>query len=418
MTKRDIELPARRAHMVLYNRPLGYLVMSVFLSRLVGSMLTVAVPFYVIEKFGFGIEAGVTLAARLLPSVLLGIVVGHFVDKWDPRRTAIYSTVIASVLLALVPLTGVIWQLQILMFVIGLVQLFSFPARMALRPLAIPTGGETRGNAAIVTAERLSGILGPLLVGLLIATSGLGIGFFLQSGVSIVSALLILGLPARPFERDAPGSLGEEFRAMLITGPKVLARAVFGDPMLRVVVLTAFTYVAATAIGEVFIVGLAKESFPTVPGANGVLVAAMGAGGVLGALMSSKLERFSPGRLYLTGNVLEGVAWGTLPFLHNLPGAAVVMVIAGCLESVATVVYFAEVQKRLPDNLVGKFFATFVPLTDIFSVLGMVGAPVFMASMGVTGTAMIIAGLIAVPVLAFAPTLVRHAVPVGKEKTL
>lgn len=389
------------------NRPLVRLAASILFHRLSGSMLIVAIPFFVIDRYGLSWEAGLTLAARLIPNILFGMVVGHIVDKWEPRTVAWVTAVINAAFVASVPLTQSLVQLQILMFAAGVVFMFGLPARMALRPLVIATGDETRGNALLVTAERLSSIAGPLLVGLFIALVGVEASFLTQGAFAVLSAVSMWGLPARP-PRETPSErqgIRNELRQMLVTGPTVLIRAVTGDRMLRTLVLTGFCYVAAVAIGEVFVVGLAKENFVGYPGANGWLVAAMGAGGVLGALLSASLSRFHPGRLFFFGNVLEGLAWLALPWVSELPLALACMVIAGFLESVATVVYFAEVQKRLPSELTGRFFASFIPMTDVFGMLGILSAPMLLAGAGVTGSATVICALIVVPVLLCGATL-------------
>ncbi|MFB9565960.1 MFS transporter [Saccharopolyspora hordei] len=379
------------------------------LHRLAGSMLVVAVPFFVIDRYGLGWESGLALAARLVPNVVFGIVVGHVVDRWEPRVVAWSTALVNAVVVASVPLTQSLAQLQLLMFAAGVVYTFGLPARMALRPVVIEEGEETRGNAVIVTAERLSSIVGPLLVGLLIATVGVEASFPAQGGITVLSGLLVWGLPNRPAREGASGGVRDELRQMFVTGPVVLVRALAGDRMLCAVVLTAFTYGAAVAVGEVFTAGLAKDHFADHPGSNGWLVAAMGTGGVLGALLSTALGRFHPGRLYFVGNVLEGLAWLALPWVDRLPLALLCMVAAGFLESVATVVYFAEVQKRLPPEMTGRFYATFIPLMDAFEMVGALTAPVLLASTGVGGTATVICLLIAVPVLLGAPVLLRRS---------
>ncbi|MBK6887897.1 MAG: hypothetical protein IPH03_16575 [Tetrasphaera sp.] len=88
------------------NRPLAMLVASIFTYRLAGAMLVVALPFFAVHRFGFGVGAGLVLGARLLPNILFGLVVGHLVDRWEPRRTAWVTAVLNGALVALVPLAG------------------------------------------------------------------------------------------------------------------------------------------------------------------------------------------------------------------------------------------------------------------------------------------------------------------------
>jgi hypothetical protein len=66
------------------------------------------------------------------------------------------------------------------------------------------------------------------------------------------------------------------------------------------------------------------------------------------------------------------------------------------------VVYFAEVQIRLPAEYMGRYFAILVPLTDIFSAGGSTfGAPI-VSHFSLPASAAVTCLLIAVPVIVVA----------------
>lgn len=402
------------------SRPMVQLVFSLFLLRLGGTMTTVALPLFVIERYGFGVGVGIALAARLLPNVLLGFVVGYFVDRFEPRTVAFLTAVANAAILTMIPLTSSLLQVQVLAFLTGIAYMFGFPSRMALRPLVMSKGSEVRGNAMLVTAERLSSVVGPLAAGGVIAFRDVESIFWLQAVTATVAGLLMLGLPKRGETMDDEFKAAESVRGALrdifVLGPRTLFNVVRADAMLRAVTLTAFTYVAAVSIGEILIVKIALENFQSIDGATGFLLAAMGAGGVLGALVAARFSGLHQGRLYFFGNVLEGVAWLILPFMTLMGGAVALMFLAGFLESLATVVYFAEVQKRLPVRLTGRFYAIFVPLTDAFMMAGALLGVVIIGQGGLLAAAVTIMVCISVPVLTFARTLLASDVSVGIDE--
>lgn len=127
--------------------------------------------------------------------------------------------------------------------------------------------------------------------------------------------------------------------------------------------------------------------------------------------MSGMLNRAHPGRTYFTGNVLEAGVWVIIPLITFLPMAMFLMPLAGLLESLATVVYFSEVQRRLPAKMTGLFYATFIPLADAFAMSGSVVAPVLLSESGIGAGGLMIGTLIAVPIVVSSAVLLRSQRP-------
>jgi MFS family permease len=278
-------------------------------------------------------------------------------------------------------------------------------------------GTENQGNSLMVTTERLTTLIGPALAGPVIVVAGLNWLFGFEAIGVVGAALLMLGLPDRP----AGGSRGTgpdrravtKLRGIFAEGTATLTMLIRRDRMLLGLTITAFTYVAAVAFGQFFLTTYSLRHFPAISGGVGYLVAAMGAGGVAGAALAGRLSRFHQGRLYFWGNVLEGFCWLALPVTPLFAGSLGLMFLAGFFESVATVVYFAEAQRRLPQEYSGRFYGVFMPTCDVFVMLGTtIGAPA-LGAWGVGWAAVTICLLVAVPVIACAGIFLARDVPAG-----
>lgn len=408
----------RPARLLRSNPALARLVASLFVHRLGGAMTTVGLPLFVMHHYGLGLSTGLALGLRLLPNILLGVFVGNVVDRFQPRRVAMVTALANAALVGAIPLTTGLWQLQVLSFLGGVVYMFGVPARLVLRPLVMAPGTETEGNSVLVTTERLAGLLGPACAGPIIAVAGLGWLFGVEAVAAVAAAGLMLGLPDRPIaERPAAPerSLAARAGAVLTEGTAALVLIVRRDRMLFGLTVTAFTYVTAVAVGGIFLAAYSLESFPQIGGGSGYLLAAMGAGGVAGSLAAGRLGRFHQGRLYFWGNLLEGLCWLALPVMPLFAGSLVLMVLAGFFESVATVVYFAEAQKRLPVAYAGRFYGVFIPLTDVFVMTGTTVGPAVVGGWGVSWTAVLISLLVAVPVAVCARVFLVRDVPAGAQ---
>ncbi|GAA3492875.1 MFS transporter [Streptomyces cremeus] len=387
------------------------LIGSLFVLELGSAMTTVGLPLLVMQRYGLGIEAGATLAVRFLPNILLGPLAGQVVDRHDPRKVALLAALGSGAVALLFPLAGALWQIQLLALVIGFGYMFSFPATMALRPRVIPEGSELEGNGLIVSAERIPKLLGPALAGVITAGLGLNWLFCVEAATAVVAALLLVrSLPGASMA--APASSKPAVRVNWVLswarslgrGATELVRMVRGDSRLASLTITAFTYMVALGLGRTFLASYALEDFAGVPGMFGYLLAAMGLGGAVGAVAAARFRNWNQGIVYILGNALEGVCWAALCLTGDVAVAVVLLFVAGVFESVASVVYFAEVQKRLPVGLTGRYYATLVPLSDVFLVGGVTlgGAAVVL---GVTWSAVLVGLAMAVPVLALAVQL-------------
>ncbi|MCW5252465.1 MULTISPECIES: MFS transporter [unclassified Streptomyces] len=404
------------------------LFLSIFLIELGSAMTAVALPLLLLDRYGITASAGLAFAARLIPGVLLGPVVGDSVARWDPRRVAAVSALGGAVVIALMPWTSALWQVQVLGLLVGISHMFAAPARLALRPLVLKEGEELAGNGFLITVERLPVFVGPPLAGILVAAAGFHVAFLAEAVTCLAAAGLVLLVPAspvgsllRPHDGREPGGSGHRRRpggALLAAGRHLrrayaagvhgMAAAVARDRFLLGLTLTGFTYVGAVSVGRMFLLGLAADSFPGHSGFYGYLLGAMAIGAVVGGVLVGRLVRFHSGVLYIVGNVVEAVLWVSLVHVSSAPLALALLFLAGITESVATAVFFAEAQSRLPAHLAGHYYAALIPLTDACSLVGAVlGASLTAASL--LGASVTIAALIALPVLLSAPWYLRTA---------
>jgi len=384
------------------------LLSSLFLVDLASAMTGVALPLLLTAKYGFGLTVGLTLAIRVVPSILAGPVVGSLIGRTDPRRLAVTSALGAACLVGLTPLTDAIWQVQLLGLLMGVTGMFAGPARLVLRPRVIREGEELRGNGFLVAAERTPALIGPALVAPLVALSDVHLAFYCAAVANAVAAVLVLRVPRTPAPQETPDEAEEPrqlprspLRRPLTSyafTTRRLARATAGDRFLLGLTITAFTYVAAVGVGRFVLIRLSEDRFHGLSGFYGYLVAAMALGGVVGGILAGRLGRFGGGLVYIAGNVLEAMVWIVAASWATPTGALALMCLAGVLESAATAVFFAEVQVRMRPDVMGYYYAALIPFTD---ACGFVGASLGGVVVGRSLTAGVLCTsfLMAVPVL-------------------
>ena len=403
------------------------LFLSIFLIELGSAMTAVALPLLLLERYGITASSGFAFAARLIPGVLLGPVVGDAVARQDPRRVAVVSALGGAVVIALMPWASNLGQVQVLSLLAGMSHMFAGPARLALRPLVLKEGEELAGNGFLVTVERLPGFVGPPLAGTLVGAAGFHVAFLAEAVTCLAAAGLVLLLPAspvgsllRPHDGSASGgsggrgpagaliAVGRHLRRAYAAGIRGMTTAVARDRFLLGLTLTGFTYVGAVAIGRMFLLRLVADTFSGRPSFYGVLLGSMAIGAVLGGMLVGRLVRFHTGLLYVLGNVLEAVLWVIVAHASSAPVAVALLFLAGVTESVATAVFFAEAQSRLPAHLAGHYYAVLIPIVDACALVGAV-AGASLAAASLVGASLAVAALIAIPVLLSAPWYLRSA---------
>jgi DHA1 family multidrug resistance protein-like MFS transporter len=166
---RPARTAARRAseHMP----PLGLIAVILLISFgemfAVGTLAPYMAP-YMREVSGIArSDVGFLLLILFIPAGILGIPVGHMVDRWPRHRVVQASMATAALGLWVVPLCGSVVTLLLAGMVVMLGFLFGLPAWLALVADLAPEGKRGRMMGLLSTAQGAGALLGPLLGGYL-----------------------------------------------------------------------------------------------------------------------------------------------------------------------------------------------------------------------------------------------------------
>lgn len=321
----------QRTFAVLRVRDYRLFASSLFLS-LVGTVVqTIGQAWLVLRLHGGGVALGTVTAAQFLALFAIGPLGGVVADRRDKRQLLLVTQVgMASLaaLMAVLTATGWIrlWSLVALVFVYGCFGAVDAPARSALIPELVGEDGISNAvslNEVWINSARITG---PVLGGLLVAWFG-------PQACFAVNALSFLPMTAvLRWMRPMPvGPRAERHRADLVDGLRYAWNHAGARSLL----------VLAAAIGAFFNFGvvlplLAHDTFGGGPTSLGLMIAAIGAGAVIGSLVLASAGEPTPERLLRLGGgacvslllaaVAPTLAWD-LAFLA-LSGAAGVTLVA------------------------------------------------------------------------------------------
>jgi hypothetical protein len=334
-----------------------------------------ALPILVAERYGAGGALVLSLSWRILPKIVLAPVAGALLRTFGAPRVACLALAAEAVLTGALPWCDDFVVLQVVIASIGAVDVFMMPGMMALRGTVTPDGYELAGNSLCSMADRIGKTVGPAIGGLAV-TAGFVPAFLGFAVVIGVAAVPVAGLPrARP-ETPLHGW-------NVVALPGEFWRMLRGDPVLVGILVCAVTYMVMIGGLRPFLFWANREWFGASDSAWTGLMAAQGAGAVIGALVAGTFNRAllrcaSAYRLTMVTGVLEGL--GHLLLVFCPPGAVgtwvamAILAVTGIPEVIATATWFTVMQQRLSPERQGLFLAFTSPMWDCAYTVGVLSA--------------------------------------------
>jgi len=312
-----------------------------FLSQVLSASGTmtqgVAQAWLVLKLTGSGLDLGLLGACYMFPVLVGGPWAGALVDRIDRRRLLIATQclfILCAGVVAALTWTGAVrvWMLFTVAFVTGAV---SAPDGAARQVYVLDLVGGDRLAGAISLNEvvlNVSRVVGPAVGGVFLATLGIP-ACYVANGVSYLPALLVLlTVHRRAAARRLAASAGPPRRRPRERGAvRSGLRYVWRTPLLRTAVLMA------AASGMLFNLGvalplLATRVFHLGGGGYGLMMAAFGAGGVVGALLAAVVRGRPDGREVRLLATLTGVAILGTAIAPGIGLAIAGLVVTGCLS--------------------------------------------------------------------------------------
>lgn len=324
----------------------------------------VAITVLVYQLTGSGLSLGVLRATHAAPELVLGALAGVYVDRWDRKSTMIAADLLRVVLVALMALSPNVVEIYALSLGVNLASIFFGPARSATIPNLVAPATLTRANGLSSTTQTLAMAFGSSIGGLAIALVGLRQAFYLDAASFLVSALCIACIRV-PRTARADGK-HPAFWGQLQGGWD----AVRSRPLLRGVTAMGSALVLGPGVSTVLAVVLAESVLKGGATGYSLIVSAMGAGAVVGAVSVSALGgRLPRPATYRLGFFLAALGTALLGVSRSLPVAAAAFALIGGGQIVANVSGTTILQEQTDDRLRGRVFGIYHTVVHVCSLL-------------------------------------------------
>jgi len=278
---------------------------------------------------------GVVRAAQWLPYLLFGMLAGVVVDRVRRRPLLVAADVLCAVLLGAVGVLALIGHLTVpvlavLVFCAGSASMFFSAAHLSLLPTIVPGPGLASANARLSQTYAATQSLGPLVGGALVRLLSAPVAVLVDALSYAVSALVLTTV--RVEERRPEPAVERHLWNELREG----AAWVYRHATLGPYAVALHLWFFANAMVTTVLVYFATTELHLDPIAVGLVLAATGVTGVLGAGLSPRLGvRFGTGRVVTTTEWLSPVAYALLLLARPGPYAVVWPLVANALFGLA-----------------------------------------------------------------------------------
>ena len=334
----------------------------------------VALPWLVLQQTGSAAVMGAIMMAGAIPRALLMLMGGAVSDRVSARKimmaTATARTLCVTVIGVLVWLRILrTWELYALAVAFGVADAFAVPAQTAYMPSLLKREQLVAASSVSQSTGQLTTILGPVPAGFVIQTLGVAWAFF----VDAISFLFIIGalwkLPDPPKSQTARKAMWHSIaEGIAYVGKDVPLRS-----LMLLATIMNFCVSGPVAIGLAY---LTKTRFGS-PSAYGIVISAVAAGSLLGALLAGVWKIRRRGVMILLASAVLGLCLGSIGLMGRVWNIAGVLLVMGATAGLVNVHIGAWAMQRIDA-----------------AVRGRVASVLMLASYGITPISLAVAGFL------------------------
>lgn len=396
------------------NRDFFLLMSGQTISTIGSSISGIAAPLLILTLTHSPAQAGIAAALEALPFLLLSILAGALVDRWNRKQVMIVCDIgralnLGTLLLMLLSHHLTIIQIYINSFVEGSLFVFFSSAQTAALPQVVEKREIPLGYAVDQTLANSALLIGPSLGGLLY---NLSISLpFVADIISYIVSFISLFWIKTPFQQGQKSSqrhLGKE----MIAGVTYLWR----HPLFRFMAFYAGGLLAVLSTQSLLVIVLAQHQHAS-PFQIGLIFTTGSVGGIVGSALGGYIQkRLSFGHLIIGLTWLLIILWLLYIVAVNLVLLAILTCGISLVDPLISVIYMSYRMAHTPDEFRGRLNSTHRLVAFSMRPLGTAVAGFLLQYTGTTITVLTFAViLLVVGIFATLNVSIRNAPPLSKE---
>jgi MFS family permease len=347
---------------------------------------------------GGAAAVGIAGLARMLPAAFVAPLASSLGDRF--RRERFLLVVSLAGFLALAGSAAAFYSgrnaalIYAFAGVVGVTSTLFRPAMQAILPSLARTPEELiASNGASSTIESLGTLGGPLVAGVLVSAGDPGV-VFAAAAASMLAAATLIGA-VRVEGRIQPGPAATTAGELVADGFREFARS--RRARLIIFLIGAQGFVRGCL--NVLIVVAVFRVLHAGSGAVGYLTAALGAGGLIGALGALTIEGKRLAALLGVALIFWGLPIAFFAPRPYFPAAVLLLMIVGAANSLEDVAGFTLLQRIVPDEILSRLLGITWGLVMGAVAIGSIVAPAIVHAIGPRSAFAVVGAILPVLIL-------------------
>lgn len=368
--------PAPSVFAVFRKRDFNLLWLAQLVSTAGSALTDLAAGIFVYRETGSALAVGLTLMATALPSLVVGLLAGVYVDRHDRKRIMIYTCLVQAVLVTLIAFVigiesiAVVGLYALILINAGVKQFFD-PAHDSLIPELATDEELLAANSFLSIASFGSTAIGFAAAGLLASTVDLYWAFIIDAGTFLFSAACIWFMGRYPM----PVAEEDASVAVVVANLKAGFATLFGTPIIRSLFVVGAFMFFAFGLWNVLLLPFSIKVLGATEFEYGLQEGLTSVGFVAGSFFMARFGRRLPEPVWivvaLVGMGIAGILYG---LATSVPFAIVLVMVSGFFNSPSSVARSTLLQRNTPREMRGRVFSAFYVMRDVIFLFGMAGA--------------------------------------------
>lgn len=354
---------------VYRNKNFSLLWTSQLISTMGSALTSLAASIYVYRLTGSAASVGLMLIATAAPSLIVGLIAGVFVDRYDRKKIMVISNVIRAILVFSIPFlvaNNIAWLYIIVALSASIGQFFD-PALESIMPEVASEEELAAANSMMAISSFGSTAIGFAASGLIASQADIRWAFYLDALSFLVSTLLIFFVRVKPIPTE--GTVGVR---LVFRNVQSGLRFLYDTPILRSLFLVSIPVLISFGLTNALLLPFADQALGATEFEYGIQEGLTSLGFVFGSLlMAGIFDRLREGpwiAFSYLGMGLVGIAYSQV---FSIPIAIILATFSGFLNSPSVIGRRLIIQRNTPREMRGRVNSAFFVSRDILFILGM-----------------------------------------------
>jgi MFS family permease len=345
------------------------LLWSAQLVSTIGTALTdLAAGILVFRATGSALSVGLMFVATALPTLVVGLIAGVFVDRYDRRKIMIIADLTRAAIVMSIPflIHLNLAFLYIAVAAVSTISQFFNPANDAVLPEVATDEELAAANSWIMISSFGSTSVGFALSGLLASAFDIQWAFWLDGLTFLLSAALLLFVRVGKIEAQGDTSV-----AVVVDNLKEGISTLVGTPLLRSLFLSGVPVYFSFGLWNVLLLPFAIDALHATEFEYGLQEGVTSVGFVIGSLLMAKYaERFREGSWIVVSTIAMGIAGILYGLSTSILLAIVLVTVSGFFNAPSSIARRVLMQRATPRELRGRVFSAFAVARDVVFLIG------------------------------------------------